>query len=353
MRRPSCHAWTATAWSHDRALFGTGSVRQGVTSSLDAVLASSVPPQEEAFAREHLPGARTHQAPLSASLVEANRDARVLSLMIHDPIDEAWLDGFEDLEAIVTRSDGFDHLPDAWMRAHEVAGYHLGGYATTSVAHHALMLMLNLIRRVPEARAMALGDPPGWDRSELMGRHLQDVTVGVLGVGKIGSAVSELVTALGGTVRGYDIEPDPELEQVSGFAFVDSLDALLGTSDVLTIHVPLDDATEGMIGADELAQLPEDACLVNTARGAVVDQAAVEQVLEAGSLAGYATDVLPDEPEPPDLKRFQRFGDRVVLTPHLAAYDERTTEARYERTGRIARAIVDGRAGEVEGFRVV
>lgn len=319
---------------------------------LSDVLVSSVPEQEDRFAREHLPGARIHEAPLSRELVADNADARILSLMIHDPIEEAALEAFEDLEAIVTRSDGFDHLPEAWMQANDVAGYHLGGYATSSVAHHALMLMLDLIRRVPEGEAMTRADPPGWDRSELMGRHLHDVTVGVLGVGKIGSAVVRIVSSLGGTVRGYDVEPDAGLAELPAFEYTDTLADLLEASDVLTVHVPLKADTEGMIGADELARLPEGACLVNTARGAIVDQAAVEAALEAGQLAGYAADVMPGEPDPPDLKRFKRF-DRVLLTPHLAAYDERTTQARYQRTGEIASAILAGRSGEVEGYRVI
>ncbi len=313
---------------------------------------TSVPEQEDRFAREHLPAARIHADPLSRKLVETNSDARVLSLMIHDPIDEDALDAFDDLEAIVTRSDGFDHLPQAWMEAHEVAGYHLGGYATTSVAHHALMLILDLIRRVPEATRMTGSEPPGWDRSELMGRHLHDVTVGVLGVGKIGSAVSRLVVDLGGTVRGFDIEPDPALETLEAFSYTDTLEALLERSDVLTIHVPLEEDTAGMIGGDELDRLPEGACLVNTARGDIVDQAAVEAALAEGRLAGYAADVLPGEPDPPDLARFVG-SDRVILTPHLAAYDERTTDARYRRTARIAEAIVDGGREEVRGYRVV
>lgn len=316
------------------------------------VLMSSVPSQERGFADEHLPGARVHEAPLSRELVEANDDAPVLSLMIHDPVEEAALDAFDDLEAIVTRSDGFDHLPEGWMQANGVEGYHLGGYATSSVAHHALMLALNLLRRVPEATDMTFSDEPGWDRSELMGRHLHDVTVGVLGVGKIGSAVTRLVSSLGGQVRGFDIEPDTALEELPAFEFEDSLEDLLEVSDVLTVHTPLDETTEGMIGAKEIGLLPDDAVLVNTARGGIVDQSAVEAALQADELAGYAADVLPGEPDPPDLKRFQRF-DRVVLTPHLAAYDERTTDARYRRTAEIARAVLEGRAGEVAGYRVM
>lgn len=320
--------------------------------SFSQVLMTSVPSGEERFADEHLPGARRRQAPLSGKLADENADVRVLALMIHDPVEVSVLERFEALEAIVTRSDGYDHLPLAWMEANGTPGYHLGGYATTSMAHHAVMLALTLLRRVPEGVSRAQGDPPAWDRSGLLGRHLHDVDVGILGVGRIGSQVARLVTALGGRALGYDIQPDPNVETLQGFRFVGSLQALLAESDVLTVHVPLDASTRGMIGEAELSLLPEEACLVNTARGGIVDQAAVEQALREDRLAGYAADVMPGEPDPPDLDRFQNL-DRALLTPHLAAYDERTTRARYERTAAIASAVLEGGKETVDPYRVV
>lgn len=316
------------------------------------VVSTSVPENEAAFAREHLTGSRLMRAPLSVELAREHSSARILTVMIHDVVSADALEAFGGLDAVVTRSDGFDHLPLAWMREHGVKGYHLGGYATSSVAHHALMLMLMVLRRVPEARSTAGGPSPVWDRSSLMGRHLEDVTVGALGVGKIGGRVSRMVAGLGGSVVGFDIDPDPSMEAVEGFRFVDSLEALLEHSDVLTVHVPLDASTRGMIGEAALERLPEGACLVNTARGGIVDQEAVFEGLRRGTLGGYAADVLPGEPKPPDLGRF-RDVERAVITPHLAAYDERTVRARYARTARIVRALVDGEGDRVEALRVV
>lgn len=317
----------------------------------DRAVLTSVPDQELAFAREHVAGARLEQRELGPELAREHSDVDVLSLMIHDPVETATLEIFDDLDAIVTRSDGYDHLPRAWMRTNSVAGYHLHDYATESVAHHALAFILAGIRRVPEGMTMTLANG-GWDRSPLMNRHLEDVTIGVLGTGKIGSRVVEILTDLGADVRGHDIEPDPALADREGFAYAGGLDELLETSDVLTVHVPLDETTETMIGAEELVRLGEGGVLVNTARGDIVDQAAVEQALRDGQLAGYAADVMPGEPDPPDVARFQGF-DNVVLTPHLAAYDERTTEARYERTARIVDAVLAGEEGQVETFRVI
>lgn len=318
----------------------------------NAVALTSVPDQELSFARKHLPGARIEERKLSAALAREHRDVDVLSPMIHDPVEVDTLALFEDLEAIVTRSDGFDHLPRAWMRTNGVAGYHLGDYATTSVAHHTLGFILALLRRMPEATAMTSRREPVWDRSALMNRHLQDVTVGILGTGRIGSAVVRILEGLGAKVRGFDIDPDPELETIGAFAYTQELEGLLEVSDVLSIHVPLDEGTEGMIGADEIGLMPEHALLVNTARGAIVDQQAVARALQDGYLAGYAADVLPGEPDPPDLTRFCSI-DTAILTPHLAAYDERTVNARYAYTARIVDAVLEGTPETVAHLRIV
>lgn len=332
--------------------FGLGSVGGAVPEpDRENAVLTSVPDQELSFAREHVAGARIEQRELSVELAREHADVDVLSLMIHDPVEVETLEEFDDLDAIVTRSDGYDHLPRAWMQDRGVAGYHLHDYATESVAHHALTFVLAGLRRVPEGMALTL-EESAWDRSTLMSRHLQDATIGVLGTGKIGSRVVDILTSLGAEVRGHDIESDPSLETEPGFAYADGLGELLDVSDVLSIHVPLNEATEGMIGPNELDRLGEGGVLVNTARGAIVDQAAVEQALAEGRLAAYAADVMPGEPEPPDLDRFQGF-DNVVLTPHLAAYDERTTNARYERTARVVDAVLAGDEKAAQRFRVI
>lgn len=328
-----------------------------MTDAPSDVVLVSVPDRERVYVDEALPGATVLAGRLSRGLAAAHADARVLSVMVHDPVDADVLDVFERLDAVVTRSAGFDHLPVDWFRTRGVPAYALGGYSTTSVAHLTVGLILSLLYRVPEAMTMTQGTfrggsaPPGWDRSGLSGRHLHEVVVGVVGTGRIGGHVVRTLSAMGGRVLGYDIEPDDALSPTSGFDYVGTLDALLESSDVLSLHVPLTERTRGMIGADELARLPEGAVVVNTCRGEVVDQAAVERALAAGRLAGYASDTMPGEPEVPELAR---FADRpeVILTPHLAAYNPFTIRARYAATARIVRALLDERPQDVAEFRV-
>lgn len=172
-------------------------------------------------------------------------------------------------------------------------------------------------------------------------RGLDELTVGVLGTGRIGGGLARRLTRMGVRVIGYDLVPDAALAELPGFAYTGSLDDLLARADVLSLHVPLTAATRGLLDEARLARLPRGALLVNTARGAVVDQAAVLAALEAGELGGYAADVLPGEPAPPDLARF-RGHPRTILTPHTAAYDRRALAARYATTARIVRALQAG-----------
>ncbi len=314
------------------------------------VLATSVPDNERPLANEHLAGATITDQPLSKGLVDEHAEARILSCMIHDPVSVSLLDGFAALEGVVTRSDGFDHLPLGWLEDQGIPAYHLHDYAVPAVTEHTLGFILALLRRIPEAQATTLGEHR-WDRSQLAGRGLPDVTIGVLGTGRIGSRVVRALAGLGATVVGHDTNPDDTLAELDGFAYAGSYEDLLAVSDVLTIHVPSKEDTRGMVDERALDRLPDGALLVNTARGDIVDQAAVERALRDGHLAGYAADVMPGEPEPPGLSRFADL-DEVLITPHLAAYDHRTTSLRYERTAEIVQALLDGAPSRVERYRI-
>lgn len=328
-----------------------------VPDPLDDVLLVSVPEHERGYLDETLPGATAVADSLSPELGRRHADVRILSVMVHDMVDAAALDAFDRLDAVVTRSAGFDHLPLDWFEAHDVPAYALGGYSTSSVTHLALGMILALLYRMPEAMSETQGafrggsDPPGWDRSGLAGRHLEEVTIGVVGTGRIGGHLVRTLSAMGARSLGFDIAPDKALAKTPRFEYVDGLDALLAASDVVTLHVPLTDRTAGMIGRTQLGLLPKGAVLVNTCRGEVVSQAAVAEALDSGRLAGYAADTMPEEPDPPALGRFADRPD-VLLTPHLAAYNPFTIRARYETTARVVRAVLDGRLSDVVDLRV-
>lgn len=185
-----------------------------------------------------------------------------------------------------------------------------GGHNRESVADWVIMGMLNLLRHGPRRdRDMHGGE---WVTRRLEGRELGATTVGIIGMGKIGSAVATRLRGFGSRVLYADIvprEPGPGARQVT-------LAELLECSDIVTVHVPLDDTTRRLIGVAELASMRPGALLVNASRGPVVDEAALAAALESGHLGGAALDVFETEPLPPDSPL--RFRDDVFLTPHMA-----------------------------------
>ncbi|HEU4700554.1 MAG TPA: phosphoglycerate dehydrogenase [Gemmatimonadales bacterium] len=189
---------------------------------------------------------------------------------------------------------------------------------TVAVAELFFGAVLGALRHLPAADAsMRAGR---WDRSRLLGRELHGRTLGIVGLGRIGTEVARRARAFGMTVLAHDpYVPDERFHAVQAQR-VDTLDALLAAADVLTVHTPLNDETRGMIGRRELARLKPGALVVNMARGGIVDEAALLAALagEGGrELAGAVLDVFTTEPLPADHPL--RTAPKVLLTPHLGA----------------------------------
>jgi len=191
---------------------------------------------------------------------------------------------------------------------------------TIAVAELFFGVMIALLRHVPRAQqSMHAGR---WERADLLGTELHGRTLGIVGVGRIGGEIAARAHAFGMELVGYD--PYVSDERFAGLRVrrASSLDALLTSADVLTVHTPLNDETLGMIGAAELARLRPGALVANLARGGIVDEAALSAALRTGHLGGAALDVYVKEPLTGD----HAFRDiaNIVLTPHLGAS---TTEA--------------------------
>jgi D-3-phosphoglycerate dehydrogenase len=185
------------------------------------------------------------------------------------------------------------------------------GKTADIVAEHALALMFAVARRTWfQTHELKQGR---WNRKDNV--YLQGKTLGILGAGSIGLAMARLGRAVGMKVQAWTFNPTPERSAALGVAFV-AFEDLLRTSDVVSIHVQLTDRTRGLIGARELALMKPEALLVNTARGAVVDTAALIAALNSGRLGGAGIDVFDVEPLPADYPLLAC--EQVVLTPHNA-----------------------------------
>jgi D-3-phosphoglycerate dehydrogenase / 2-oxoglutarate reductase len=183
-----------------------------------------------------------------------------------------------------------------------------------SAAEHTLALLLALARNVPQANAALRSG--SWERERFQGVELHGKTLGVIGLGRVGTMVAQRALSFGMRIVAYDPYVSRDRARQMGIELMPDLGALLVQADFVTIHLPRTPDTEGLIGEQELALMKEGARLVNTARGGIVDEAALERSLRLGHLGGAALDVFADEP----VSDHPLFGlENVVVTPHLGA----------------------------------
>jgi C-terminal binding protein len=235
---------------------------------------------------------------------------------------------FPRLRAVVRMGVGYDRIDRAAAAARGVRVCNVPDYGTMEVADHAMALVLTLRRGVLLYHDTQRGEAPAPWRAVTtpLVRRLDGQRFGIIGLGRIGTAVALRAKAFGFNVAFYDPYRPNGTELSLGIERARTLEALLERSDVLSLHAPLTPETRGMLGIDQLRLLPQGAVVVNTARGPILDLAALEVLLREDSIAGAGLDVLPVEPpaEPvPDLLRAYRAAEpwlqgRLVVTPHAA-----------------------------------
>lgn len=225
-------------------------------------------------------------------------------------------------------SAGFDRLD---LKAFADAGIPVannGGANAPTVAEHAVLLMLSVFKKLPlHHNALQGGEWLGL-REALRMRELRGKQVGIVGFGRIGREVARIVNGFLASPVYYDAvdAPQPVEEELKVRKM--NLPELLATSDVVTLHTPLNDATRGLIGADELAAMKSTAILINTSRGPVVKEADLVRALDDEIIAGAGIDVFEEEPTATDNPLFDR--DNVVTTPHYAGTTLDTWSRRLE-----------------------
>lgn len=224
-------------------------------------------------------------------------------------VDERVLAELPELKVISKYGVGLDGLDLPALRRHGVKLGWTGGVNRRSVAELTLGFALALLHRVPEANvALRGGEFP-----KPVGRQLTGRVVGIIGCGFVGKDLVSLLAPFGCRVLAHDIRDYADFYAAHGVEPV-GRDRLLAEADIVTLHVPLDDSTRGMIGAAELARMRKGACLINAARGGLVDEAALIEALTSGHLAGAACDVFQAEPEAnPELVALPTF----LGTPHI------------------------------------
>jgi D-3-phosphoglycerate dehydrogenase len=221
------------------------------------------------------------------------------------------------LKMISLWQTGYDNVDLGAAEEHGVVVTNVPGYSFDSVAEFVFAMALDLLRHVRVADARLRQGKSDWRC--YVGRQLMGKTMGVIGLGKIGMRVIQIAQGLNMNVICNTSHPSPEREKTLGVKFVD-LDTILRESDVVSLHVPLTPETEHMIGAAELAKMKPSAILINTARGKIIDEAALAEALKDKMIAGAGLDVFEREPLPLDSPLVSL--KNVILTPHIAFLSE-------------------------------
>ncbi len=260
-------------------------------------------------------------------------------------ITAAVLEAAANLKVVGRAGVGVDNIDLEAAKARGVTVVNAPQASTQAVAELALGLMFALARRIPEADAsMKRGE---WRKKQLKGMELHGKTLGVIGMGRIGSRVGQLAKAIGMRVVGYDpLIPAEEIAR-RGAEPLAELDALYAQADVITLHVPLTPNTRGMLDAAAFAKMKPGVLLICAARGGVIDEDALYQALEAGHVGGAGLDVFAQEP--PGASPLVTH-PRVVATPHIGA---QTREAQTRVAEDIATEVLAALQGKPLRWRVV
>jgi lactate dehydrogenase-like 2-hydroxyacid dehydrogenase len=269
----------------------------------------------------------------------AGVDGAVVSL--GNRVDDAFLDASGPrLRVVANIGVGYDNVDVAACAARGVTVTNTPGVLTDATADLAFALVLMSTRRLGEAERLIRGRMPWrFGLDFMLGTGIAGKTLGIVGLGQIGSAVARRARASGMEIAYTGRHTaSAELEREFSARFV-TLDELLATADVVSIHAPLTPETRHLIDAAALARMKRTAYLVNTSRGAVVDEAALVEALRAGTIAGAGLDVYEHEPEVhPGLLEL----DNVVLLPHLGSATTETRTAMAALAARNALAVTQG-----------
>lgn len=294
-------------------------------------------------------------APLRVDNAGAAADAEIVSAFIYSALDAAALARMPKLELIATRSTGYDHIDVDYCRAHDIAVCNVPAYGENTVAEHVFALLLALSHRLIEGVARAKSgnfSPEGLEGFDLSGK-----TLGVIGTGNIGRHAIRIAKGFAMDVIASDVRPNPALASELGFRYV-LFDELLSRADVISLHVPATPQTENLLSEEAFARVKKGVIVINTARGNLIDTAALIGALRDGRVGGAGLDVLPEEPlirEEAELisSRFANTHDlrnlvanhvllnmaNVIVTPH-SAFNTREAVAR----------IVETTVGNIEAY---
>ncbi len=222
-----------------------------------------------------------------------DENVEILSVFVKSHIGADELDKFPNLKYIVTRSTGFDHIDVEEAKTRGVTVSNVPFYGANTVAEQAFALLLSLSRRICESYERVV-ESGNFSPEGLRGFDLKDKTIGIIGTGNIGAHAARMAKGFGMNILGYDVRENEDIKAEVGLEYR-TLDELLEQSDVITLHAPYNEHTHHMLNMNNMKKIKKGAYIINTARGGLIETAALVKYLEDGTLGGAGLDVLEEE----------------------------------------------------------
>lgn len=242
------------------------------------------------------------------TLIERGKDADIIAVS-NLPLNKEVIEGCKNLKMLAVAFTGVDHIAMDACRERNIVVSNCAGYSNAAVSDLVFGLLISLYRNIIPCNEVVR---KAGTKDGLVGFELEGKKFGVVGTGAIGSRVASIAKAFGCEVYAYS----RTVKEIEGVNFVD-LDTLLSTCDVVSLHVPLNNATKGLINSEKLSLMKKNAVLINTARGPVVDSQALADALNQGKIAGACVDVF--EVEPPVAEDHPLLSAKnLIATPHIA-----------------------------------
>lgn len=293
----------------------------------------------------------TYTTPSDPSLASLLKAARALVIPAVGPALPGALFRETGLRLVQVTGAGLDRLDRAVLAEEGITLANVPGGSNGALAEYCVATSLSLLRGFAAATGPLRAGHYAAHRQAMVAaslRGLGDLTVGLVGMGTIGLAVASAFRAMGATIVYHDPAPPRDaaaLDRIGARGM--DLDALLAEADVVTLHVPLMDATRNLINAAQLARMKPGAILINAARGDIVDEAALAAALETGHLGGAAVDVYTTEPpnaDNPLLTVSDAAAARLILTPHIAGVSLQSSQRLFrDAWDNVERVLIDGR----------
>ncbi|MEY8371177.1 2-hydroxyacid dehydrogenase [Aerococcaceae bacterium 50-4] len=272
----------------------------------------------------------------SDELYERSKDADIV-MIANNPYPAEVIEKLDNTKFINVAFTGFDHVDSKASKDKGIAIANASGYATTAVAELALGLTLDLFRGITKGNEdIRKSDFPG----PFQGCEIKGKTVGIVGTGHIGLETAKLFKAFGANLIGYN-RSEKQAAKDLGIDLVD-LDELLETADIVSVHLPLNDETRHLLNKEKLSLMKESAVIINVARGPIIDDAALADLLNEGKIAGAGIDVFDGEPPlPADYPLLS--AKNAILTPHVGFLSDEAMELRAQIAFENTTAFIEGK----------